>query len=97
LFRRHARPAAPARVTSLRGARRASLALRRVRVAIAVAEDARGRIYEVARVCQALGLDHTGTLAGVGILTGVAAFNDLPKLRAIPGVLAVELGRESLC
>jgi hypothetical protein len=95
LSRHHARPASPARATLLRGVRRASL-LGRVRVAIAVSDDARGRIYEVARACRALGFDHTTTLAGIGVLTGVAEVNALAKLRAIPGVLAVELGRESL-
>ena len=63
----------------------------RVNVAVAVAEDARGRIYEVAAACRALGLEHTSTLAGIGVLTGSVEFHDLPKLRAIPGVVAVEL------
>jgi hypothetical protein len=65
----------------------------RVNVAVAVAEDARGRIYEVAAACRALGLEHTSTLADIGILTGSVEFHDLPKLRAIPGILAVELER----
>ena len=66
----------------------------RVNVAVAVAEDACGRIYEVAAACRALGLEHTSTLADVGVLTGSVEFHDLPKLRAIPGILAVELERE---
>ena len=66
----------------------------RVNVAVAVADDARGRIYEVAAACRALGLEHTSTLADVGVLTGSVEFHDLPKLRAIPGILAVELKRE---
>jgi hypothetical protein len=65
----------------------------RVNVAVAVAEDACGRIYEIAAVCRALGLEHTSTLADVGVLTGSVGFHDLPKLRAIPGVVAVELER----
>ena len=63
----------------------------RVNVAVAVAEDARGRIYEVAAACRALGLEHTSTLADIGVLTGSVEFHDLPKLRAIPDVVAVEL------
>ena len=66
----------------------------RVNVAVAVAEDARVRIYEVAAACRALGLEHTSTLADIGVLTGSVEFHDLPKLRAIPGILAVELERE---
>jgi hypothetical protein len=65
----------------------------RFNVAVAVAEDARGRIYEVAAACRALGLEHTSTLEDVGVLTGSVEFHDLPKLRAIPGVVAVELER----
>ena len=63
----------------------------RVNVAVAVADDAQGRIYEVAAACRALGLDHTATLAGVGVLTGSMEFEALAKLRAVPGVLAVEV------
>ena len=63
------------------------------RVNVAVADDARGRIYEGAAACRALGLEHTSTLADVGVLTGSVEFHDLPKLRAIPGVVAVELER----
>jgi len=64
-----------------------------VNVAVAVAEDACGRLYEVAAACRALGLEHTSTLEDVGVLTGSVEFHDLPKLRAIPGVVAVELER----
>ena len=42
----------------------------RVNVAVAVADEAQGRIYEVAAACRALGLDHSATLAMVGVLTG---------------------------
>jgi precorrin-6B methylase 2 len=65
----------------------------RVNVAVAVAEDARGRIYEVAAECRALGLEHTSTLADIGVLTGSVEYHDLAKLRAIPDVVAVELER----
>jgi hypothetical protein len=63
----------------------------RINVAIAVAEDARDRIYEVAEVCRALGLRHTSTLSEIGVLMGSAQLEDLPTLRTIPGVVAVEL------
>lgn len=67
--------------------------MRRSNVAIAVAEEARDRIYEVAEVCRALGFAHTSTLSNIGILIGSADVEDLPLLRAIPGVLAVEMER----
>jgi hypothetical protein len=63
----------------------------RVNVAVAIADDAQGRIYEVAAACRALGLDHTATLALVGVLTGSMDSSDLAKLWTVPGVLAVEL------
>ena len=63
----------------------------RVNVAVAVTDDAQGRIYEVAAACRALGLDHTATLAVVGVLTGSMESGDLRKLFGVPGVLAVEV------
>ena len=63
----------------------------RVNVAVAVADDAQSRIYEVAAACRALGLVHRATLAVVGILTGSMESNELAKLLAVPGVLAVEV------
>lgn len=63
----------------------------RVNVAVAVADDAQSRIYEVAAACRALGLDHSVTLAMVGVLTGSMESQDLAKLWAVPGVLAVEV------
>jgi hypothetical protein len=68
--------------------------VRRVNVAVAVADDARSCIYEVAAACRALGLDHTATLTGVGVLTGSVESAGLAKLRAVPGVVAVEVERE---
>jgi hypothetical protein len=65
-----------------------------LKVAVAVADDARGRIYEVAAACRAVGLDHTLTLAGVGLLTGSMESRDLAKLLAVPGVLMVEVKHE---
>jgi hypothetical protein len=66
----------------------------RINVAIAVAEEARDRLYEVAAVCRALGFGHTSTLTDVGVLIGSAEIDDLPTLRAIPGVAAIEMERE---
>ena len=63
----------------------------RVNVAVAVADEAQGRIYEVAAACRALGLDHSATLAMVGVLTGSMNADELEKLLAVPGVLAVEV------
>src|SRR2546428_12637220 len=62
----------------------------RVNVAVAVADDDRGRIYEIAAACRALGLHHSATLALVGVLTGSMESDDLVKLWAVPGVLAIE-------
>ena len=67
----------------------------RVDVAVAVAEDARGRLYEVAAACRALGLQHTATLAAVGVFIGSMEARDLARLWAVPGVLAVEVKRDS--
>jgi len=66
----------------------------RLEVAVAVADEARGRIYDVAAACRAVGLDHTVTLAAVGLLTGSMESGDLAKLSAIPGVLMVEVKHE---
>ncbi len=63
----------------------------RVNVAVAVADDAQSRIYEVAAACRALGLTHTSTLATVGVLTGSMESAELVKLFGVPGVLAVEV------
>jgi hypothetical protein len=63
----------------------------RVNVAVAVADDARGHIYEIAAACRALGLHHSATLALVGVLTGSMESDDLVKLWDVPGVLAIEV------
>jgi hypothetical protein len=65
----------------------------RINIAIAVAEEARDRTHEIAQVCRALGFAHASTLSDIGILLGSADVEDLPMLRAIPGVLAVEMER----
>jgi hypothetical protein len=63
----------------------------RVNVAVAVSDDAQGRIYEIAAACRAVGLHHSATLTMVGLLTGSVESDDLEELLAIPGVLAVEV------
>jgi hypothetical protein len=70
---------------------REGYAMSRVNIAVAVADDARGRIYEIAAACRALGLHHSATLARVGVLTGSMESDDLARLWAVPGVLAVEV------
>jgi hypothetical protein len=67
----------------------------KIAVAVAVADDALNRIYDVADACRAVGLDHTVTLAGVGLLTGSMEAGDLAKLLAVPGVMMVEIKNES--
>lgn len=74
---------------------RGSCAVSRLNVVVAVADDAQGRIHEVAAACRALGLDHAATLAAVGLVKGSMESRDLGKLLAIPGVLMVEVEHES--
>lgn len=63
----------------------------RVNVTIAVAGDARDRLYEVATVCRALGFGHTSTRSDLGVLVGSAELEDLPSLRTVPGVIGIEM------
>jgi len=63
----------------------------RVNITVAVADDARSCIYEVAAACRALGFDHTATLAAVGLLMGSVESEKLANLWAVPGVVAVEV------
>jgi hypothetical protein len=69
--------------------------LSRVKVAIAVTDEARSRIEQVAAACRRLGLEHTSTLTGVGVLLGSVDLGDLAKLRTLPHVAAVEIKREA--
>jgi hypothetical protein len=66
----------------------------RINVAVAVTETARLRIHEVARACQALGLQHVSTLSGIGVLVGSIERCDLRKLWSVPEVLAIEVERK---
>jgi hypothetical protein len=68
--------------------------LDRVQVAIAVTEESVAWIDEIAAACRELGFEHGATLAAVGVFTGTVRAEDLPRLRAVPGVLAVETRRE---
>jgi hypothetical protein len=77
-------------IANRNGSRSSIGVVSRVNVAVALTEDAVGRIDEVAAACRALGLAHDSTLVGVGVLTGSAGRDDLKKLRTVPGVLAVE-------
>jgi len=77
-----------------RETQRAAFAVGRLKVAVAVADDARGRIYDVAAACRAVGFNPSVTLAGVGLLTGSMESRDLGKLLAVPGVLMVEVKHE---
>jgi hypothetical protein len=77
-------------IANRNGSRSTTGVVSRVNVAVAVTEDAVGRIDEVAAACRALGLEHDSTLGGVGVLTGSAGPDDLMKRRTVPGVLAVE-------
>jgi hypothetical protein len=67
--------------------------VRRVRIAVAVAEDAFGRLEEIASSCGAFGFRHDATLPSVGVITGSIAVDRLSSLRAVPGVVAVEIER----
>ena len=69
--------------------------MNRVNVAVAVADEARGLINQVAAECRALGLDHTATLTGVGVLTGSVELGDVRKLWTVSGVVAVEVAAGS--
>ncbi len=68
--------------------------VRRVKVAVAIGEDAFGRIQQVAEACRQLGFEHESTLSGVGVLVGSAAADDVARLRTVPGVTAVEVERD---
>jgi hypothetical protein len=68
--------------------------MNRIRVAIAVDDEALDRVEEVVRACRALGFRGDSTLTGVGVFTGFIEVDNLDALRAVPGVAAVELERD---
>ena len=65
----------------------------RVNVAVAVADESRDCICEVAAACRAVGFRHASTLDDIGIFTGSAPVAALEELREVPGVIAVEIER----
>jgi hypothetical protein len=65
----------------------------RIRVAIAVADDALERAQEVLASCRALGFRADSALTGVGIFTGWMEAQNVGALRGVLGVAAVELER----
>ena len=69
-------------------------AVSRIKVAVAIGEDALDRIHEVAEACRQLGFQHQSTLSGVGVLVGSVEADDVARLRAVPGVTAVEFERD---
>lgn len=66
----------------------------RINVAVAVAEDSRERIYEVAAACRALGFETALTLEGIGVFTGSVELKNLARLRRVADVIAVEIERQ---
>jgi hypothetical protein len=66
----------------------------RIRVAIAVDDDALEQVEDVVRACRALGFLRDSTLTGVGVFTGSIEVDNLGALRAVPGVAAVEPQRD---
>jgi|SRR5579862_1861650 hypothetical protein len=71
-----------------------SYCLDRVNVAVAVAEYERARLHQVTAKCRALGFNPTCSLIGVGVIVGSVKLDRISRLRAIPGVIAVELERQ---
>jgi hypothetical protein len=65
----------------------------RVSVAVALTDDAVGRIDQIAAACRALGFEHDWILGGVGVFTGSVDREVVGLLRTVPGVLAVETAR----
>jgi hypothetical protein len=65
----------------------------RIRVALALDDNALDKVVEVVCACRALGFVRDATLTGVGVFTGSIEADRLDALRAIPGVAAVEVER----
>jgi hypothetical protein len=78
---------------SLPGARVYSC-MSRINVAVAVAEESRERIYEVAAACRAFGFRTVLTLEGIGVFTGSVELKNLARLRSVAEVVAVEIERQ---
>lgn len=67
----------------------------RIRIAIALADDAFGRSDDILDACRALGFESDAALTGVGIYTGSIELERVASLRTIAGVAAVELERQT--
>jgi hypothetical protein len=67
--------------------------LSRLKIAIAVTEDARDYIHEVAALCRARGFEHTSILEEIGVLLGSVELANIPDLKSVHGVAAVEIER----
>ena len=87
---RRSNPAMMRRSLLFRSASRWRVALHRIRVAVAVEDCALERLTELRAACLAQGFDLETELAGVGVFVGSVHPVDIERLRAIPGVAAVE-------
>jgi hypothetical protein len=67
--------------------------MNRIRVAIAVEDEALERVQDVLASCRALGFRADSALTGVGIFTGWIEAQNVGALREVAGVAAVELDR----
>jgi hypothetical protein len=65
--------------------------MNRIRVAIAVDDDALTCVETVAQECRALGFREETAIRVVGVFTGSIERERLAALRAVPGVAAVEV------
>ena len=74
---------------------RRSNRMSRLRIAVAVTDDALGRMQEVVHACQMFGFQADSTLPWVGIFTGLIEAGSIGVLRIIPGVAVVEVEREN--
>lgn len=66
---------------------------KRIRVAIAVADEALERFDEVVLACDALGFRGDSLLTSVGVLTGSIEGDRVQALRGVSGVARVEVER----
>jgi hypothetical protein len=67
--------------------------LSRLNIAIAVTDDARDYIHEVAALCRACGFERSSILEEIGVLLGSVELANIPDLKAVHGVAAVEIER----
>jgi hypothetical protein len=65
-----------------------------VQVAVSVDDSHLGRLDEVSRAAEAVGMTVRGLESAIGVLTGSIAADRIDRLRAVPGVEHVETQRE---